>query len=410
MTGPDARKRSGLAAARAARDVRAAKLTKGKGTTTDGVAAKTARTTATVALAGTAALIAWRTLQRRRRLIDLTDQVVLVTGGSRGLGLLLAREFARQGARVAICSRDEVQLENARADLESRGAVVFAHPCDVRDQAQVEELVSQVTEHLGPIDILVNNAGNIQVGPLDALTMEDFEDALATIFWGPLHTSLAVLPGMRARRHGRIVNISSIGGRVSVPHLLPYSAAKFALRGLSEGLHAEVVRDDVVVSTILPGLMRTGSPVNALFRGQQAKEFTWFSIGDATPLTAMGAERAARRIVLAARRGEVEVTLSWQAKLLGLAHDLLPSVTIELLGAVNRLLPDAGPDTEPDAEPGTEGAGQAGGESQLKRGMHLSTRWSPSPLTTLMNRAARDYNQFGGSEEPTPGHARRAGL
>jgi hypothetical protein len=154
-----------------------------------------------------------------------------------------------------------------------------------------------------------------------------------------------------------------------------------------------LAQDDVFVSTILPGLMRTGSPVNALFKGQQAKEFTWFSLGDATPLTAMAAERAARRIVLATRRGEAEVTLSWQAKLLGLAHDLFPSATIELLGLANRLLPSG-----------------SGGDGRAKRGMQLDTTWSPSPLTTLMNRAARENNQFGGTPEPTPRHARKVGV
>lgn len=355
-------------------------------------AASTARTIATTALAGTAALIAWRAL-RRRRLADLTGQVVLITGGSRGLGLVLAREFARHGARIAICSRDPLQLGNARADLEARGAEVFAHPCDVSDREQVEELVRQTTAHLGPIDILVNNAGIIQVGPLESLSLQDFEDAMGTIYWGALHTSLAVLPEMRERRHGRIVNITSIGARVAVPHLLPYGAAKFALRGLSEGLHAEVARDDVVVTTIIPGLMRTGSPVNALFKGQQAKEYTWFSLGDATPLTAMSAERAARRIVLATRRGEPEVTLSWQAKLIGLAHDLFPGTTIELLGLANRLLPSG-----------------EGCDGQLRRGMHLATAWSPSPLTALMNRAARENNQYGGEPEPIPRHARKVGV
>jgi NAD(P)-dependent dehydrogenase (short-subunit alcohol dehydrogenase family) len=346
--------------------------------------------------AATAGLLAWRTLRRRRR-ADLTGQVVLITGGSRGLGLVLAREFARHGCRIAICARDAEQLHHAHADLEARGAEVFARICDISDPAQVQELVLETTTHLGPIDILVNNAGTIQVGPLESLTLQDFEDAMATIFWGSLHTTLAVLPEMRARRHGRIVNITSIGARVAVPHLLPYDAAKFALRGLSEGLHAELAKDDVVVTTILPGLMRTGSPVNALFKGQQAKEFTWFSLGDATPLTAMSAERAARRIVLATRRGETEVTLTWQAKLLGLAHGLFPSATIELLGLMNRLLPSGD-------------GGDARIARETRRGMDLATTWSPSPLTALMNRAARENNQFGGRPEPAPEHARKVGV
>src|SRR6185503_4123757 len=120
----------------------------------------------------------------------------------------------------------------------------------------------------------------------------------------------AVLPEMRARREGRIVNITSIGGKISVPHLLPYSASKFALVGLSEGLRAELAKDGIVVTTICPGLMRTGSPRNATFKGQHRAEYAWFSIGDSLPVTAMSADRAARQILTACKRGEAEVVLS----------------------------------------------------------------------------------------------------
>ena len=88
--------------------------------------------------------------------------------------------------------------------------------------------------------MLVNNAGIIQVGPLEHMTIDDFEEAMATHFWGPLFTILAALPHMRGRGGRRIVNISSIGGKIAVPHLLPYTASKFALTGLSEGLRAEL--------------------------------------------------------------------------------------------------------------------------------------------------------------------------
>src|SRR5918912_3423887 len=129
------------------------------------------------------------------------------------------------------------------------------------------------------------------------MTLEDFEQAMAVHFWGPLYATLAVLPQMRARRDGRIVNISSIGGKVSVPHLVPYSASKFALAGLSDGLRAELSKENVIVTTVCPGLMRTGSPRNATFKGKHRDEYAWFSISDALPLTSMSAERAARQII-----------------------------------------------------------------------------------------------------------------
>ncbi len=353
---------------------------------------KTLRTVSWAAL-GTAALLGWRTVVRSRRKIDLHGRTVLVTGGSRGLGLLLAREFARNGCRIAICARGETELENARRDLVGRGADVLATTCDIADPDQVRDMVRWVTERFGRIDILVNNAGIIQVGPMETMTLEDYRQAMAVNFWGGVHCTLEVLPQMRLRREGRIVNITSIGGRVAVPHLLPYSASKFAFRGFSEGARAELAKDGILVTTIVPGLMRTGSPVNALFKGRNALEYTWFSIGDATPLTAMSAERAARRIVEATRRGESEVTLSWQARLLGATHDLMPGAFAEFMGVINRVLP-----------------GDDGSRTHLVPGMELATPLSPSPLTALMNRAARNYNQFGGDQRPAPEHARQVGL
>ena len=342
-----------------------------------------------LAAAGALAYAVWRAVARPRS--PLTGEVALVTGGSRGLGLLIARELAREGCPVAICARDEQELARAREDLASRGARAAAFRCDVADREQVDALVRQVTDRFGRIDILVNNAGIIQVGPLESMTAKDFEQAMAVNFWGTVYTTLAVLPQMRRRRRGRIANITSIGGVVAVPHLLPYDAAKFAARGFSEGLHAELAGTGITVTTVVPGLMRTGSPVNALFKGRAAAEYTWFSLGDATPLTAMSAARAARRIVDAIARGEAEVTLSWQARLLGLVHDLFPGATTKLLGRVSRLLPSA-----------------QGGTERNVRGMELATALSPSPATALLNRAARRNNQFGG--EGAEGFARDAGA
>src|SRR4029453_8311345 len=123
-------------------------------------------------------------------------------------------------------------------------------------------------------------------------------------------TPLAALPGMKRRRGGRIVNISWIGGKVAVPHLLPYCAGKFALTGLSEGLRTELKKDNIYVTTVCPGLMRTGSPPTAFFKGKQKVEYPLFKLTASTPLTSMNAQRAPRRSVTACQRGESEVILS----------------------------------------------------------------------------------------------------
>ncbi len=340
-------------------------------------------------LAGALGYFGWRALRSPGD--DLRGQVVLITGGSRGLGLLMAREFASLGCKVAICARDEVELETARSRVAEFGVPVLAVPCDVGSRDQVDAMVAAVRERFGRIDILVNNAGIIQVGPVESMTMIDYERAMQVMFWGPLHTTMAVLDEMVERGSGRIVNVTSIGGKVAIPHLLPYGTAKFAHVALSEGLRAELKRFGVSVTTIIPGLMRTGSPVNALFKGEAGKEFTWFALASATPLTTMSASRAARRIVLATRRREAEVTLSWQAKLLRVANGLAPGAMSDLMGLATRALP-------------------AGGATAEHRGMHLATRVAPSALTALMNRAARRNNELGGQARPSSRHARKLGL
>ncbi len=181
-----------------------------------------------------------RSVLRHSRWFSFEGKTVLVTGGARGLGLVLARQLVDAGARVVICAQTESQLQAAEQELRDRGGAVLALRCDVRDRAQVEAMVEQVVSRWGDVDVLINNAGIIEVGPLDTMTVEDFQRSMDTHCWGALHTVLAVLPGMRRRGWGRIVNIASLGGKRAVPHMLPYAASKFALVGLSNGLRTEL--------------------------------------------------------------------------------------------------------------------------------------------------------------------------
>jgi NAD(P)-dependent dehydrogenase (short-subunit alcohol dehydrogenase family) len=292
------------------------------------------------AAAVTAALAARAALRGRGPAIR--GQVVLITGGSRGLGLALARRFAREGCRIAICARDEKELERARGDLASRGADVLTVPCDVTSQEQIAALIERVLGHFGRIDILVNNAGEIQVGPVESMTLDDFRHAMNVMFWGTVYPTMALLPHFSERRSGRIVNITSIGGKVSVPHLLPYNCAKFAAVGFSEGLRAELADKGVKVVTIAPGLMRTGSYLNAFFKGDQERESTWFSLSSTMPLLTISGDRAARQIVDATRRGDAVKILTTPANALARFHGMFPGATTEILGLVNRLILPSG--------------------------------------------------------------------
>jgi NAD(P)-dependent dehydrogenase (short-subunit alcohol dehydrogenase family) len=318
--------------------------------------------------------------------------VALVTGASRGLGLLIAREFAARGYRLAICARDPAELAEAEADLAARGAGdILAVPCDVADREQVDRMVRDVLDRFGRLDVLVNNAGIIEVAPLDAMTVEDFAAAQAVMFWGPLYVTLAALPYLRGRDRGRIINISSVGGKISAPHLLPYSCAKFAAVALSEGMSAELAGTGVTVTTVVPGLMRTGSHLRAYFKGQRRREFAWFAVAASLPGLSMDAERAAHRIVAAGLAGRTELILTPAAKLGVRVHGVFPATTTRVLGAVNRLLPKPAGHTQP-AVVGLVPAAEI--DSPLLR------------MATVLGRsAARRFHQYTGTDRRDGGTA-----
>jgi NAD(P)-dependent dehydrogenase (short-subunit alcohol dehydrogenase family) len=323
-----------------------------------------------------ASLIA-RGLRAARR-IDFSGRTVLITGGSRGLGLVIARELGGQGARLVLGARDRAELERARQELAERGVDVVTVECDVSNRDDAERLVRTAAERTGRVDVLVNNAGVIQVGPLDHMKLADFEEAMAVHFWGALYTTLAALPAMRSQGEGRIVNISSIGGKIGVPHLVPYCASKFALTGLSQAMRAELAPEGIFVTNVCPGLMRSGSPFNARFKGQYRAEFTWFAISDSLPVATIGAARAASQVVDACRHGDAELVISWPAKLAAVANALVPEGVSLAMSFANQLLPGA-----------TDGGDEA------HSGWQSASPWAPSTLTHLTEKAASENNEIG---------------
>lgn len=334
---------------------------------------------ASLFVAGVGAGAALRKL-RSRAAIDFSGKSVVITGGSRGLGLVMARQLAAEGANLTLLARHEDELKRAEQDVTRHGGQVLALTCDVRDQEEVEQAIQQVIARFGRIDVLINNAGVIAVGPVEHMSLNDFENAMAVHMWGPLYTMLAVTPHMRLQGSGRIVNISSVGGRVAVPHLVPYSASKFALVGLSDGMRAELAKDNIQVTTVAPGLMRTGSPPNVTVKGQHRSEYAWFTIADSLPLVSIDAESAAAKIIDACRHGDAELTITPQARLISVANHLFPSLVAGIMSLTNRLLP--GPTSEQGDEPKT------GWESQSAA--------APSILTRTTYRAAAENNEMNG--------------
>jgi short-subunit dehydrogenase len=334
---------------------------------------------------GSAAATYWI---RQRRRWDFCGKGVVITGASRGLGLELARAFASEGANIALLARDRAQLADAERELRRFGVRIAAVSCDVRNRAQADEAIRSIEADFG-IDVLINNAGIIQVGPYEHMEIEDFEQAMSTHFWGPLYLTLSAVDPMRRKGGGRIVNIGSIGGKVAVPHLLPYVASKFALVGFSEALRTELAKDHIYVTTVSPGLMRTGSHLNALFKGQHKKEFALFSLANASPLLSVSSESAARQIVEACRYGVAQLVIGPQARLARFLNGVLPTLVGAAITTIAHCLPG------PSAENGV----------RLQRGWQSRSALSPRLLTRPADRAAQRNRE---RLQPAPARTRQS--
>lgn len=305
--------------------------------------------------------LAARALVRTATRVDLRGKVVAIFGGSRGLGLDLARQLSAKGALVAIGARDAGELERALDDVAGEGASsALAATCDATVDADAQRFLTDVRDRLGDVDIVITCAATIQVGPEEAMTKSDYEECLSQIFWSTYVPTMAALPAMRARKRGHLVHVTSFGGEVPAPHLLPYSVAKFAATGFSKGLRSEVAKDGITVTTVTPGIMRTGAHLRAQFKGDHAREMGWFGLGATLPGLSTSSERAARRIVSAIEHGEAEPMMSPLLRLATIASAAAPGLFAKLLIAQNALLPKAKNDGSTTARTGADVLAQGG--------------------------------------------------
>jgi len=286
------------------------------------------------------------------------DKIALITGGSRGLGLEIARQICARGGKVALIARDAEELARAKTDLDRFATEVLTIPCDLLESAQIQSAVQQALQRFGKIDILINNAGTIEIGPLAHMQLKDFDRAMRLHFWAPFILYLLIVPQMRTKGGGRIVNISSIGGRIAVPHMTAYSASKFALTGFSDAIRPELTQDNIHVTTVTPGLMRTGSQIHAKFKGDHAAEYRWFDWSSKIPFASISAERAARKILNACRRGKPALIMPCSAYFVIAANALFPNLTGHVMKLVNRWMPPRLSKSGDEARSGAEVRGK----------------------------------------------------
>ncbi len=271
---------------------------------------------------------------------SLTNKTAVITGGSRGLGLALAKGLLKENAQVILLARDEQELRQAREILkEFPEHAIKLLACDITRPSELEQAFKTITEQYSSIDILINNACTISVGPFQSMETEDFTALLKLQVQAVIQSIQLALPAFLSQKGGNIVNISSIGGRIPVPHMSPYCASKFALAGLSESITPELMTHNIKVTTVYPGLMRTGSPVQAVFKGDHNKEYAWFASGDVMPGLSVSAEYAADQILKGMKQGRTQVVFPLTSCIAIYAYGLFPELFTFINGQVNSFLP-----------------------------------------------------------------------
>lgn len=280
-------------------------------------------------------------LSSREPQYSFKRKTAYITGGSRGLGLSLAWNLLERGADVALIARDNEELFRAHELLTKSfpNARILLGKCDITDTNQLQQSWKTASEYLNGIDILINNAGAILVGPFEATDRSDYEAQMRLHLYASIETTKLAVEHFKARGGGKILNICSLGGKIGVPHMSAYDASKFALAGFAQGVRPELALDNITMTTAFPTLMRTGSPIQAVFKGDHEKEFKIFETIDNLPWISISADEAAKQILDAVAEGRSEITLSVIAKARMALNYFFPEILNAITDFVTGLLP-----------------------------------------------------------------------
>lgn len=256
---------------------------------------------------------------------SFTSGTTVVTGAGSGIGAALAAELAGRGASLALVDINEGGLADTRAKLSAAGYRAAAYRADLGEPAEVEALAQQLAAQHSDLNCLVNNAGVGIVGLIDQTSVEDFEALFAVNFWGPVRLTKHLLPTLRTASAARIVNVSSILGIIAAPGQAPYVASKFALRGFSETLAAELWGSGIEVSTVYPGGIATGIARSARLASGVDQAQARADLEEYSKILATSPADAARQIADGAARGHARILIGKDARRADRLQRLAPS-------------------------------------------------------------------------------------
>lgn len=279
---------------------------------------------------------AWTHLRKKRH----RGSVVLITGGNRGLGRELARQYLGAGATVIILGRDEEALAAAETELSELGDVI-ALRADITRAEQIADVTAEIERRFGRLDGLINNAGLVLGGPLRSTSAQDYDRLLQTNLYGTCRMTEAALPLLRGGKNPWIINISSAAGKLTVPYLVAYGASKAALARYSEGLMMQLAGEGIQVLTVYPSFIHTGVWDHAPVKDSKIPLRRAYNAISAIPFIAMSTPGAARRIIGAQSRGELKIVIPLSAEIFVRLVYLMPKLSARLAQGVARRLGEA---------------------------------------------------------------------
>ncbi|MFH1262031.1 MAG: SDR family oxidoreductase [Pseudomonadota bacterium] len=253
------------------------------------------------------------------------ETVVIVTGASGGIGKETALEFARKGARVVLAARNLARLEEVAKEIAAIGSEALIVPCDVSKEAECKQMVAKGIDRFGKIDILVNNAGYGHYAAVENLVAEDLHKIFSTNLYGAIWCAQAVIPHMKARHTGHIVNVSTVISFRSMPYMTAYCMTKFAMNAMDEGLRLELRPFGIGVTLLCPGLTATDFQTNA------------DKVGYAPPIRSRGgmsAIRVGKLLVRAVEKKRRRVALTFSGNVLMYLQRICPAMVDEILSLV----------------------------------------------------------------------------
>jgi len=290
-------------------------------------------------MAGIGGLAGYFAFKRKKRQFTYQGKVVLVTGGARGLGYIMARQLVEEGAKVIICARDADQLDKAYVLLRNHGEVTYPYVCDITEKENIVQLAYFIKKRFGRLDVLINNTGTITINPIEQLPLNNYKKFIESHLWGPMQLVRVLIPLLSKSREAKIVNIFSVGGKISLAKSQPYDVNEIVHAVFYDNISRVITGKNIKLTAIYPEFKDQDLPVNLKLKGHSEQELAWSKFNESRPLISLYAENVGKQILKTAQIGKKTLTLPFPRELARIVNNINTELNLTLCQLVDHLVP-----------------------------------------------------------------------